>query len=216
MTRTGPAQEAALLPTGARLPGACRPTSPTSPDGWGPPNSPPAPPPTTTPRISLAQNQLADRRGRARGRRGRGPDGRACLGRPMAGRLVGVGHLPVPGHVRAGGHHRPAGEAALVLGVIGAGAWGEGGAKSGSHSRLRGPVPSSCTQRSPDLPVLPAPQEAGPGTVPRRRDRWGLGWGLGGPRRLSAQGSCTPAEHPAPPRDSAAGSVLPADTVSSM
>lgn len=104
------------------------------------------------PCLSLAQNQEADRRGQALGRRGLGHDCGGCWGRPIAGRLVGVGHLPVARHVGAGGHHCPPGEAALVFLVIGAGAWGGavGVRCLGTAEPLTpcGPVCPTCTQEA--------------------------------------------------------------------
>lgn len=104
------------------------------------------------PCLSLAQNQEADWRGQALGRRGLGHDCGGCWGRPIAGRLVGVGHLPVARHVGAGGHHCPPGEAALVFLVIGAGAWGGavGVRCLGTAEPLspRGPVCPTCTQEA--------------------------------------------------------------------
>ena len=112
--------------TPCTLPAWGRTTSPRPPAQAAAEQSPRLPMPST-PRTSLAQNQLADGRGWAGGGRGRGPACRGHLGWPMAGRLVGVGHLPVTGHVGAGGHHRPPGETALILAVVRAGAWGGAG-----------------------------------------------------------------------------------------
>ena len=124
----------------------CRPTSSRQPGSVGSAGLlTHLPLPQPCPRISLAQNELADRRRWARGVRGarlpwggRGAGLPWCRGRPMAGRLAGVCHLPVARHVGAGGHHRAPGQAALVLLVIRAGACSVGAAVRGLSSDAAG------------------------------------------------------------------------------
>lgn len=86
----------------------------------------------------------------------------------MAGWLAREGHLPVAGHVRAGSHHGAPRQATLVLLVIGAGAWGVGGGRSGTGTTEAPAPPSRCS--IPELGVSPhisgQPVLRGHGTAP--------------------------------------------------
>lgn len=118
---------------------------------------------------------------------------------PVAGRLARVCHLPVAGHVGAGGHHRAPRQAAIVLLVIGAGACSVGAAVRGPPAPHRGlsiPEPRvgpsisgrhsmECVNLPLHLCVLPfPPRSQTPGPFPGRMTGVGLrcgprGWALG-------------------------------------